>query len=89
MAKSCRDTFALDSFGNFRSFCGNFRSFWFVWCSAGIDVDERPLDLKGSPLHRRDLRRPARLRLRCGRSQIAERDKDLKQVTENPTSQAK
>jgi len=61
MAKDCRDTFALDSFGDFRSF-------WFVWCSAGIDGYGRPLDIKGSPLHLRDLRRPARLRLCGGRS---------------------
>jgi hypothetical protein len=73
MAKSCRDTFALESFGDFRSF-------GFVWCSAGIDGDGPPLDLEGGPLHRRDLRSPARLHLRGGRSQIAERDKGLKQV---------
>jgi hypothetical protein len=80
MAKGCRDTFALGSFGDFRAF-------WFVWCSAGIDGNGRPLDLEGSPLHRHDLPRPARLRLRGGRSQIAERDKDLKQVTGDPTFQ--
>jgi hypothetical protein len=78
MSKSCRDTFALDSFADFRSFR-------FVWCSAGIDGYGRPLDLKGIPLHRRDLRCPACLRLRGGRSQVAKRNKDLNQVTQNPT----
>jgi hypothetical protein len=81
MAKGCRDAFALDSFSDFRSL-------WFVWCSAGIDGHGRPLDLKGSPLLRRDMCRLARLRLRGGRSQIAERDKGLKEVTENATFKA-
>ena len=80
MAKGCRDAFALDSFSDFRPL-------WLVWCSAGIDGHRRPLDLKGSPLHRRDVCRVARLRLRGGRSQIAAKDKDLKEVTENLTSQ--
>ena len=80
MAKGCRDAFALDSFGDFRSL-------WFVCCSAGIDGHGRPLGLKGSPLHRRDLCHLARLRLPGGRSQIAERDEDLKEVTQNETFQ--
>jgi hypothetical protein len=80
MAKSYRNTFALDSFGLFRPF-------WLVWCFAEIEGYGNPLDIKGRPSHRCDLRGLARLRLRGGRSQTAEGDKDLKQVTENETLQ--
>jgi hypothetical protein len=65
-----------------------FSFFLVICCSAAIDGYGRPLDLEGSPLHRHCLRRLARLRLRRGRSQTAERDKDLKRVTENQTFKA-
>ena len=46
--------------------------------SMGVDVHWTS---KESSLCHHDVRRSARLRLRSGRSQIAERDKDLRQVT--------
>ena len=63
-------------------------SFQFVRRSVGIDGNGHSLDLKGSSLGRRDVRRSACLRLRRGRPQVANRVKGLNRVAEKSIFQA-